>query len=325
MLVLRHRASLKQLRGVLLLFLQLPCGSVNEPPRELFQMTSNNAVVKCTPVMWRSWAALVAVVLAAADVRAHDFWIEPGTFSARPGQRIEVRLRVGEHFAGEPVPLLPSIINQFVVQDAVERRPVDETPEFDPAGAVDVARPGLQVIGYFGKPSLIELQADRFNAYLMDEGLESVIAMRLRRGQLDAAAKEAYLRCAKSLVQAGRPDSSAGDRRLGFPLELVAEQNPYALGAGRPLAVRLFFQDAPLAGALVVAMNSLSPSDKQVARTDRNGRVQFSLRSRGIWLVKAVHMIEAPPGTDAEWASYWASLTFGAVAADEGAKTGITG
>jgi hypothetical protein len=30
----------------------------------------------------------------------------------------------------------------------------------------------------------------------------------------------------------------------------------------------------------------------------------------GVWLVKAVHMIPAKPGTNADWESYWASLTF---------------
>jgi hypothetical protein len=29
-----------------------------------------------------------------------------------------------------------------------------------------------------------------------------------------------------------------------------------------------------------------------------------------MWLIKAVHMIPAPAGSKAEWASFWASLTF---------------
>jgi hypothetical protein len=31
-----------------------------------------------------------------------------------------------------------------------------------------------------------------------------------------------------------------------------------------------------------------------------------------MWLIKSVHMIPAPAGSGAEWASFWASLTFGA-------------
>ena len=29
-----------------------------------------------------------------------------------------------------------------------------------------------------------------------------------------------------------------------------------------------------------------------------------------MWLIKAVHMVPAPADSNADWASYWASLTF---------------
>jgi uncharacterized GH25 family protein len=61
-------------------------------------------------------------------------------------------------------------------------------------------------------------------------------------------------------------------------------------------------------------MNKLNPAEKMSARTDKDGRVRFELRPGGMWLVKAVHMIPATPsnaaGSNAEWQSYWASLTF---------------
>jgi uncharacterized GH25 family protein len=97
---------------------------------------------------------------------------------------------------------------------------------------------------------------------------------------------------------------------LGFTLELVAERNPYALRAGEEFPVRLTYEGHPLAGALVVAMNRLDPSLRQAARSDKDGRVRFRLRSGGLWLIKAVHMIPAPANSKTEWASFWASLTF---------------
>jgi uncharacterized GH25 family protein len=57
-------------------------------------------------------------------------------------------------------------------------------------------------------------------------------------------------------------------------------------------------------------MNRLNPSEKLSARTDTDGRVRFRLRPGGMWLVKAVHMVPAPAGSNSEWASFWASLTF---------------
>ena len=63
-------------------------------------------------------------------------------------------------------------------------------------------------------------------------------------------------------------------------------------------------------GSLVVAMNRLNPMAKIKVRTDATGHARLRLNQPGMWLVKAVHMVPAPPGLDADWASYWASLTF---------------
>jgi uncharacterized GH25 family protein len=79
---------------------------------------------------------------------------------------------------------------------------------------------------------------------------------------------------------------------------------------GQDFPVRLTYEHRPLAGALVIAMNRLNPAQKLAARSDRDGRVRFRLPVGGMWLVKAVHMLPAPAGTNAEWMSYWASLTF---------------
>ena len=256
------------------------------------------------------WLCALALGLVGPSLRAHDLWIAPIHFAPSPQQTVGLRLLVGQDLVGEPLPLIPSLVNQFVVQDASERRPVAGRPGADPAGAMRVALPGLHIVGYHSHPSRVELAPEKFDAYLAEEGLEAILAARAGRAESGAPVRELYLRCAKSLVSAGLPSNSEGDRALGFPLELVAEGNPYTLRTGEPLTVRLTFEGRPLPGALVVAMNSLNPQQKQQARSDGDGRVRVSLRPGGLWLVKAVHMIAAPPGVDADWASYWASLTF---------------
>ena len=135
-------------------------------------------------------------------------------------------------------------------------------------------------------------------------------AQRARRNETRAPAREIFSRCAKSLVFSGAAAAAQGDRPLGFTLELVAERNPYQLRADQDLPVRLTYESRPLAGALVVAINRLNPADKVSARTDADGRVRFRLRHDGMWLIKAVHMVPAPADAHAEWASFWASLTF---------------
>jgi uncharacterized GH25 family protein len=255
-------------------------------------------------------AVMLAIVFSHAPLLAHDMWLVPTTFSPESGQIVGVKLRVGQDLLGDPLPRDPALINQFVFEDAAGRKPLVGRDGGDPAGFLRVAMPGLVVIGYRSNPSTVELTADKFNQYVKEEGLEAVAAITARRNPSAAVVRDMFFRCAKSLVLAGSPKEGQGDRRLGFTLELVAEQNPYAMHQGDPLPVRLTYEDRPLAGALVVAINRQHPSDKVSARTDSNGRVRLRLPAAGMWLIKAVHMVPAPAGSDADWASFWASLTF---------------
>jgi uncharacterized GH25 family protein len=279
------------------------------------------------PSLFRRPTALliaVAVALSHAPLMAHDMWIEPTTFSPVPGQIVGVRLRIGQDLLGDPLPLDPALVNQFVVEDGTGQKPVVRRAGADPAGLLRAALPGLLVIGYRSNPSAIELPAEKFNEYLKEEGLDAVVAQRARRNETGATARELFARCAKSLVWSGsaaaaQSDRSIGFTRLGFTLELIPERNPYALGPGQELPVRLTYENRPLAGALVAAINQLNPSEKLAARSDNEGRVRFRLRPGGMWMIKAVHMVPAPAGTNADWTSFWASLTFelqGATAAN---------
>jgi len=258
-----------------------------------------------------SLAAAAIVLGAAPPLLAHDMWIDPTTFFPEPGAVVGLRLRVGENLLGDPLPRDPALINQFVFEDGSGRRPVIGRDGADPAGFLRAGTSGVVVVGYRSNPSAIEQTPEKFNQYLKEEGLDTVAALRARRNETGLKGREMFSRCAKSLVLTGPAVTGQGDRRLGLPLEIIAERNPYMAAIGQELPFRLLYDNRPLAGALMVDINRLSPAEKLTARTDSQGRVRFTLRRGGMWLVKAVHMVPAPAGADAEWASYWASLTFG--------------
>ena len=257
------------------------------------------------------WLVAGVVALACAPAFSHDLWLEPATFSPQAGEGVAVRLRVGENLVGDALLRDPALIQDFIYVDAAGRKPVAGRAGDDPAGFIRFPAPGLTVVGYHSHFSAVELPAEKFNQYLKEEGLDAVLAERARRSQSGAGVRERYARCAKSLLLSGPPSDAQGDRPLGFTLELVAERNPYALRTGEELPLRLTFQNRPLAGVLVVALNSRAPARKQAQRTDSNGRVRFQLAPGGMWLIKAVHMVRAPVISNTDWMSYWASLTFG--------------
>jgi uncharacterized GH25 family protein len=255
--------------------------------------------------------AAVLALLAVPALQAHDFWIEPSAFRPAIAQRVAVRLRVGQEFKGDPVPRDLGLLKRFVLVGPGGETAVAGVPNTEPAGFLSIPAPGLYTIVYAGNPEPVQLDAAKFNDYLRQEGLETILELRAKRGQSGEPDREIFSRCAKALVAAGGGEAAAGwNRPLGLRLELVPEANPYTLSPGGALPVRLLYEGKPLQGALVTAFAKDRPTQKVSARSDARGRVALKLDHPGLWLVKAVHMIPAPRESGADWESFWASVTF---------------
>src|SRR5262245_2139990 len=262
-------------------------------------------------VVRRSMRRLVAIALVALSAPAafaHDFWILPSSFLPAPGLLVSARLYVGVGWQGELVPRSNDRIVKFALVGPTGEQPMVGVDGTDPAGFARPAGPGLQYMVYQTNAAVIDLPADKIDTYIEEEGLEPFLI--LKDEEKAAGIKDHYARCAKSLLLVGKVDKTTGfDRKLGLPLELIPEANPYALPKGRKLPVRLLRDGKPLKGALVAAIQRDAPSESRISsRTDAKGRVVLPLSSPGVWLVKAVHIARAEkPG---EWNSLWASLTF---------------
>jgi uncharacterized GH25 family protein len=263
---------------------------------------------------------LTAGLAGAAPAAAHDFWIVPSTFHPVPGGPLAVRLRVGEHLRGDPVPRDLKMIERFALVGPAAERPLMGPDAAEPAGFAALPGPGLYQIVYRSRRERVDLPAAKFEDYLALEGLDSISALRRSRGESAKPSTEVFSRCAKSLIVAGgagtgSAGSDAGfDRPAGLDLELVPEKNPYQLAPGAELPVRLLYRGKPLAGAMVFALGlrhaDKAAPDRIAGRTGRDGRVALRLPEGGFWLIETVHMIPAPPETGVNWESLWASLTF---------------
>ena len=141
----------------------------------------------------RGLIALLAIA-APALVLAHDLWIEPTHFLPQLGQAVGVHLKVGVDLVGEPVPRIPSLVKQFTVSHAAQRSTLPGRAGADPAGQWRVAAPGLHVIGYHSHPSRVELPPARFNAYLEEEGLDAIRALRATMPASDKPVRELFSR-----------------------------------------------------------------------------------------------------------------------------------
>lgn len=257
----------------------------------------------------RTTVAVAACALLAMPVAAHEFWVEPKSFRPQVDEPVAVELRVGDQLPGQAVHRDEGRTLRFETHGADgSSLPVLGRNGGTPAGLVRFGKAGLHTIAFESTHAQIEIDARRFEAYLEDKGLERVAAERAQRGERSTPARERFARCTKALVAVGSP--AGQDRAVGMTLELVAEDNPYAMPADESLSLRLHFRGQPLPNALVKAWRRGGDGTTIGARTDADGRVSMPLSGSGMWLVSAVHMLRSDRWPDAEWESYWASLTF---------------
>lgn len=242
--------------------------------------------------------ASLLLLLATSSAHAHDFWIEPSTFTPKAGDVVAVRLRVGEHLEGEPVPRRTGRIERFFARSAAGEHDVPGQPNRDPAGELTVRGEGTTIVAYRSLPTRTELEATKFESYLREEGLERIIDERKKRGESAKAGSEVYSRAAKALVQAG--GGAVKDQPLGLRLELIRTGDTF----------KVLFEGKILQHALVVAIRRGDAQNPTRIRTDVSGNAVFPAMRRGEWLVKTVHMVRAPASAKADWESIWASVMF---------------
>lgn len=240
---------------------------------------------------------LLLGLLLAAPAEAHDFWIEPSSWTAAAGQLVSVRLRVGASFIGDPVPRDPALIRQFAVLAGGTAEPVPGISGNDPAGLFR-ASGRCSVIAYESGVSDAELTPEKFAQYVRDESLAAQVPVAPRSAVVDH-----FSRSAAALI-AGDGNCLAQLRRAPLSLQLVLLADPFVHS---DLTVSLLMRGKPLPGVTVIAFPRRQPMKQQRVVTDAGGRAALKLDVAGPWLVKAVQ-IEAQP--DGAFRSRWASLTF---------------
>jgi uncharacterized GH25 family protein len=276
--------------------------------------------------MTRRFTAVLALLAAASSALAHEFWIQPVKFAAVPKETVGLRLMVGDGFPGEARPRDPRKLVKFFALGPTGEMPIPGSDGNDPAGEFAATAPGVYVLGYRSNHSRVTLDAAKFEAYLKDEGLDAAITERAKLGESSKDGKEAYSRCAKSIIAVAPANASTSstadasnlsegfDRVLGMPLEIVPVTNPLSAVAGSTLMFRVLHDGKPLANALVNAFAQGENEPAVQVRTNAQGHADLKLDKPGIWLIGTVNMTRASADVaaknDADWESLWASLTF---------------
>lgn len=247
------------------------------------------------------------MLLSCSAAAAHEFWVQPSSFFVETGGVLQVTLLNGERFVGEPVPRSNVQIERFEAISggkASDVRGIDQrTTSF-----VRTQRAGTTALVYQSREYRSVLGPDKFEAYLLEEGLEHIIEHRAALGEQDADGRETYVRCAKALIRSGDASQPLVDERAGLALEIIVQEEDHGDVIRRTAVV--LYNGEPMAGLRVVAVAKEQPEHLIGLETDAEGRVALPKSASGVWMLSTIHMVRTDERDDCDWKSYWASSVF---------------
>jgi uncharacterized GH25 family protein len=257
--------------------------------------------------------SLFFVLLISLVAQAHEFWLQPDKFLYRKGEVLKLNFMVGENFTGERWDLKRHRLVRFDHHAGNYSRGLIE--EVVPGAGnnleLKLEHEGTHLFVMQSNNAFIELDAEQFNAYLKEDGLEDIMEYRAKANLQDKGAKEFYQRSAKLLVQVGTTTDETCSKQTGTPIEITPVKNPYALKPGAELKFQVVFEGKPLAFTLVKVWNRKdNRTTVQNIYTEKDGTVTTRLSNTGMWMISCVKMVPAREA-GADWQSYWGSLVFG--------------
>jgi uncharacterized GH25 family protein len=245
---------------------------------------------------------------------SHEFWLQPDKYIYTRGEEINIHFLVGENFEGDNWASDSSRINSiyFYYGGVKDEIPADQFVEKGDSLQLRQYDEGTSMLTYNSKNSYIVLDSAKFNAYLLEDGLNDAIEYRKQHNETDSTGHEYYQRSVKTIIQVGGIKDETYKQLTSLPLDIIPQSHPYKLTDGANLSVKIVFQDEPMRNAAVKIWNRHNNETvKKDLITDENGFVSFPVSTNGRWMVSAVKMIRIDNNPVAQWQSYWGSCTWG--------------
>ena len=258
--------------------------------------------------------ALVATT-TCLPATAHEFWLWPDVFTASPPGSVRLAQRVGENFVGDVVPFSTThVFSMWHYSNTGTKNLMTRIPGATllPAMTVELTAGGTHLVAVDTRPSVVTLPAEKFSAYLRDEGLDAILAMREASGVASTPGRERFRRNVKTLLRAGGKSDAIFSTRTHQQLEITPSSNPFTLRPGGRFAATVRFGGKPLGNALVKAWHRMPDGRLTVIRnrSTATGAVRFTLPYAGPWMISTVHMIPTVADQDIDWDSFWGNMTF---------------
>ena len=260
---------------------------------------------------------LLGMVGTSHTLLAHDMWLVVTRTTSVVHPTCEIEVAVGMDFPKSISAIDPNRLDWMATngETKVEQFELEKIEDQNRTVCrFQIPESGLWIVGCKTQPNLIELEAKKFNDYLLHDGMQHVLAGRLDRDELGNDAVEQYSKYTKTMIAAGDDLTSEQlamcRQPIGHKLEILLIENPRQKKPGDTLRARVLFDGRPLASANL-CWDHPGNGDKFSGQswTDSNGDVVVPLSTSGIMTLRLVHMTR-PLSQSYEWESFWSSFTF---------------
>jgi len=255
------------------------------------------------------------LISVAMDVFGHEFWIQPDKFIYKRGDTVNLRFRVGEKFIGNNWTADKDKVNSLRLYfDDVTDKNLDDNLGNNKGDSVQLAMldEGTVMVTLNTKNTFIDLSPADFNQYLKEDGLTEALEYRKKTGDTIKHGLEYFQRSVKTIFQVGNKTTDAYKRKTELPLDIIPAEHPYSVSKDGHFKVKVYFMGQKLKKAKVKVWHKLENKVSQLEyTTDDEGEIKFFLSAEGQWMVSCVKMVRLTNDLQAEWQSYWGSLTWG--------------
>ncbi len=272
------------------------------------------------------------ILFALVVLCSHDMYLKLDDYFLQPDSKASIQLFNGTFANSDNTIDRDRMLDVSVLAHGARTRM--DTTQWREEGMVTVldfttGKSGTYVAGVSTRTRSLAMEAEAFNNYLEHDGVVDELERRRADGTLGSNAVERYSKHVKTIVQVGAERTDDWQTPLGYPIEFVPLQNPYALHPGDPVDIRLLWRGEPLANQLVIVDTEASghthgagadhthdedtPEHTHAGmsqlRTDEAGVFQFTVSQEGTWFVRTIHMTN-PQEEGLTHESNWATLTF---------------
>ena len=267
----------------------------------------------------KATTAAIAAVAATTPALAHEMFLKANESVVTPNSDHIVRLINGTFDKSENSISRDRIANVSIVANGRVTNPPHAAWYDDHNSSYlkyRTGEAGTYVIGVSTRPNMITMSPEDFIEYLKHDGvLDTLATFEIENKLIEV--RERYSKHVRTIVQVGYKKTADYSNPLGYPVEIVLDQNPYDLKFGEELSFRVLFNGEPVANQIARASYegfrghdaSGSHIDSYNLRTDKDGRAHFLLNNKALWYISLIHM-QKIKDAEADYESNWATITF---------------